>query len=234
MSGQFSPATKPRADMSSDISEDNSIMVRLLPLFPLELVAFPGAPIPLHIFEPRYREMVGEAEAAGSEFGIVLARDGGIVRTGCTVIVESVLQRYSDGRFDVLTRGRRRFEIRAVDEEKEYLRAEVDYFSDSPAEPAPAQLRTEALAVWQRLQHETGNSFSGETPDPDDASLSFRLAPALSDLDIQNTLLMSRSETERLRHILEFAPRNLERRQYADRMRLIAPSNGKGHKPAEA
>ena len=86
-------------------------MSRLLPLFPLQLVVFPGSAVPLHIFEERYREMVGEAEAAGSEFGIVLAKDDGIVNTGCTVIVEDVLERYPDGRFDVLTRGQRRFEI---------------------------------------------------------------------------------------------------------------------------
>src|SRR6185437_14438531 len=69
-------------------------MARLLPLFPLQLVVFPGSPTPLHIFEPRYREMVGEAEAHGSEFGIVrvVSRDGdnGITNTGCTVTVELV------------------------------------------------------------------------------------------------------------------------------------------------
>src|SRR6267154_5505313 len=93
-------------------------MARLLPLFPLQLVVFPGSAIPLHIFEERYRKMVGEAEAAGTEFGIVLAKDGGIVNAGCTVVVESVLKRYPDGRFDVLTRGQRRFVISALDQEK--------------------------------------------------------------------------------------------------------------------
>ena len=60
-------------------SRHNKFMPRLLPLFPLQLVAFPGSAIPLHIFEERYKLMVGEAEAAGSEFGIVLARDNGIM-----------------------------------------------------------------------------------------------------------------------------------------------------------
>src|SRR5580692_10988595 len=64
---------------------NNSTMNQLLPLFPLQLVAFPGSAVPLHIFEDRYKEMVGEAEAKGSEFGIVLAREGGIVNAGCTV-----------------------------------------------------------------------------------------------------------------------------------------------------
>src|SRR4051812_31340685 len=107
---------------------DNVAMARVLPLFPLQLVALPGNAIPLHIFEERYREMVGEAEASNSEFGIVLAKDGGIVNAGCTVVVESVLQRYPDGRFDVLTRGQRRFRLLSLNEDKAYLRGEVEYF----------------------------------------------------------------------------------------------------------
>jgi Lon protease-like protein len=95
-------------------------MARLLPLFPLQLVVFPGSAIPLHVFEERYKEMVGEAEAAGTEFGIVLAKDGGIMNAGCTVVVESVLNRYPDGRFDVLTRGQRRFVIQSLNQDKEY------------------------------------------------------------------------------------------------------------------
>jgi ATP-dependent Lon protease len=204
-------------------------MARLLPLFPLELVAFPGAVVPLHIFEPRYREMVGEAETNRTEFGIVLSRDGGIIRTGCTVLVESILQRYSDGRFDVLTRGQRRFEIQSINEEKDYLRAEVDYFADADETPAAAALRAAALRAWRGLRGE-----QEQEPDEQDPLLSFRIAPTIQDLEVQSTLLMSRSETERLRQIIAVVPRYLERREYVDRMRKIAPANGKGHKPAEA
>src|SRR5579871_6657722 len=116
-------------------------MSRLLPLFPLQLVAFPGSAIPLHIFEERYKEMVGDAESRGSEFGIVLAKEGGIVNAGCTVVVEAVLRRYPDGRFDVVTRGRRRFEIVSLDQEKDYLRGEVTYFDDEDESPANPELR---------------------------------------------------------------------------------------------
>src|SRR5580698_5846291 len=109
-------------------------MARLLPLFPLQLVVFPGAAAPLHIFEERYREMVGLAEAEGTEFGIVrsIARgdENGIASTGCTVTVESVRQRYPDGRFDVITRGRRRFQVVSLDDEKSWLRGAVEYFDD--------------------------------------------------------------------------------------------------------
>ena len=92
---------------------------RLLPLFPLQVVVFPRTPLPLHIFEDRYKEMVGEAIRDSSEFGVVLAKDEGIVNAGCSVTVEKVLHMYPDGRMDILTRGKRRFEILSLNEEKE-------------------------------------------------------------------------------------------------------------------
>ena len=78
--------------MKNKIRSRNAIIVscsrHLLPLFPLRVVVFPRTPLPLHIFEERYKEMVGDAIRANSEFGIVLAKDDGIVNAGCTVVVE--------------------------------------------------------------------------------------------------------------------------------------------------
>lgn len=176
----------------------------LLPLFPLQLVVFPGNAVPLHIFEERYREMVGEAEAAGTEFGIVLAKEGGIVSTGCTVVVENVLKRYPDGRFDVMTRGRRRFRISSVDQEKAYLRGEVEYFEDDDPTPVPPDLRARALEAFQG----TAEAGAGNP------CLSFELAHAVQDLEFQNALQNTRSEVKRLRQLLA---------------RRAAPTNGAGH-----
>src|SRR5580692_1455061 len=127
-------------------------MARLLPLFPLQLVVFPGSAIPLHVFEERYKEMVGEAEASGTEFGIVLAKDNGIMNAGCTVVVESVLKRYPDGRFDVLTRGQRRFVIQSLNQDKEYLRGEVEFYGDDDANSAPPELRKRALLALESMR----------------------------------------------------------------------------------
>src|ERR1019366_3034447 len=81
----------------------NSTMAKgLIPLFPLQLVVFPRVHIPLHIFEDRYKEMAGDAIRDGSEFGIVLAREDGILNTGCTVKVDKVLEMYPDGQMDIL------------------------------------------------------------------------------------------------------------------------------------
>ncbi len=71
---------------------------RLIPLFPLQVVVFPRTRLPLHIFEERYKEMVGDAIRDQSEFGVVLAKEDGIVNAGCTVTVEKVMEMYSDGR----------------------------------------------------------------------------------------------------------------------------------------
>src|ERR1035437_735986 len=112
---------------------------RLIPLFPLQLVVFPRTHIPLHIFEDRYKEMVGEAIRDGSEFGIVLSKEDRILNAGCTVMVEKVLEMYPDGRMDILTRGQRRFEIVSLNEEKEYLQGEVEFFDDDDLAPAPGR-----------------------------------------------------------------------------------------------
>src|ERR1051326_2013458 len=97
---------------------------RLLPLFPLQLVVFPRTPLPLHIFEERYKELVGDAIRDETELGIVRHKRDGIVNAGCTVKVEKVSELYPDGRMDIMTRGERRFEIDALNEEKDYLRSE--------------------------------------------------------------------------------------------------------------
>jgi hypothetical protein len=214
-------------------------MARLLPLFPLQVVAFPGSAVPLHIFEDRYKEMVGEAEAAGTEFGIVLAKDGGIVNAGCTVVVESVLKRYPDGRFDVLTRGQRRFLIKALDQDKDYLRGEVEYFNDDDANSAPPELRKHAILAFERMLEALSNAgdvsdteVTERTPDPDHPLLSFRLAERVDDLDFRNVLQRSRSETERLRAFADFTDEYVAKKRYTSRMKSIAPLNGFGHKPA--
>src|SRR6185312_12382338 len=100
----------------------------LLPLFPLPLVLFPGARLPIHVFEDRYKEMIGEVLREGREFGVVQAGEKGIVNTGCTAAVDRVLKQYPDGRMDVLTVGRRRFEIILLNDERPYLRGAVDFF----------------------------------------------------------------------------------------------------------
>lgn len=203
---------------------------RLIPLFPLQLVVFPRTNLPLHIFEERYKEMVGNAIRDGSEFGIVLAKEEGIVNAGCTVAIEKVLQMYSDGRMDILTRGQRRFEIETLNQEKSYLQAEVNFFDDEDFESPPAELRDQALSNYQELS--TLGSESHEEPDLKDPQLSFQLARILPDVDFLSTLLRQRSETLRLKEFNHYLSDYIPRQRTIERMRVLAPTNGFGRKPA--
>ena len=206
---------------------------RLLPLFPLHVVVFPRTRLPLHIFEDRYKEMVGTALRENSEFGIVLARDDGIVNAGCTVIVEKVLNNYPDGKMDILTCGRRRFDVVMLDEEKDYLRGEVQFFDDDDAdEPTPLEAQHAALTQYKSLL-ESG-VLRPPTPEPnlDDPQLSFQLAQGLPDLDFLNALLRTRSEAQRLRELSEFLSQYVPRQRHITRVRQVAPRNGFGGKPS--
>jgi len=204
---------------------------RLLPLFPLQLVVFPRTRLPLHIFEERYKEMVGDAIRDASEFGIVLAKKDGIVNAGCTVKVEKVLEMYPDGRMDIIAHGERRFEINELNQEKDYLRAAVTFFDDDAAETAPEPERQEAIRNYRAL-NELGTVRNHGEPDLNDPQLSFQLAQAVPDLDFLSVLLRRRSETERLKELNHFLSGYLPRQKAIERMKELAPTNGFGQKPA--
>ncbi len=204
-------------------------MSRLLPLFPLQMVAFPGSAIPLHVFEERYREMLGEAEANGTEFGIVLGESGGIVNVGCAMTVEAVVERYEDGRFDVITRGQRRFMLLDIDEELDYVRGRVEFFDDLDWAPVPADLRDRAMLAWDRI--DAVQEPARDTPDPTVARLSFEIAQRVDDFDFQNAMLRMRSEIERLNHFIGFVDGHVERLEYKAKMKRVTPLNGSGHLP---
>lgn len=197
----------------------------LLPLFPLRVVLFPGAPLPLHIFEDRYKEMIGEAVRNGSEFGVVQAGEKGILNVGCTATVHEVINRYDDGRLDILTIGRRRFEIYLLDEEKSYLRGAVTFFDDDDMEPAPVELKAMALAGLKLL---SAGEEGAEAPDYTDPQLSFKVGQLITDLPFRQMLLALRSETERLRHIASYLPDYLAKLKRVEHIRKVAPTNGHG------
>lgn len=185
----------------------------------------------MHIFEERYKEMVGEAIAHSTEFGIVLAKDAGILNAGCTVAVEKVLTRYPDGRLDILTRGARRFEILSIDQEKSYLRGEVEFFNDDDEEPVSRELKDDAIAGYRTLL-ESGESHGYGDPELDDPQLSFQLAQGIQDMDFQSQLLRDRSEASRLRQFTSFLKSYIPRMKETSRMKELAPKNGFGHHPA--
>src|SRR4051812_30355567 len=204
---------------------------RLIPLFPLNVVVFPRTRMPLHIFEERYKEMVGDAIRDDSEFGIVLVKQDGIVNAGCTVAVEKVLEMYPDGRMDILTVGKRRFEVASLSEEKSYLQGEVNFFDDDDFSPTPPDVRQEALERYESLDALPGTAERDE-PDLEDPQLSFQLAQAVTDLDFLSGLLRQRSETARLKTLSAFLAEFVPKQRVIERMKGLAPTNGFGGKPA--
>lgn len=205
-------------------------MAKLLPLLPLQLVVFPRTELLLHIFEDRYKEMVGEAIAKQSEFGVVFSKEEGIMKAGCTVMVDKVLTEYPDGRMDIVTRGSRRFEIVHLNQEKEYLQGEVEFFDDEEPGPAPLNLQEEALLHYRGLI-ELGELQGYADPVLTDPQLSFQLAQSVQDLDFQNVILRNRSEADRLKQLTNFLTQYIPRVKQTNKMKQLAPLNGFGHKP---
>ena len=181
-------------------------MSSLLPIFPLELVLLPGVPLPLHIFEPRYKEMIAECLEQKKPFGVVRASSDGVADIGCTAEIMSVTKKYDDGRMDILTRGVERFEVIQVNEDRPFLQAEIsvvqDEDEDEPGKPA-AQMVTQAVRLHAEIAKLAGAEPSG--PDEHAGNLSFLLAGSLPlDLDFKQNLLSTLSEAKRLEAVVGY------------------------------
>ncbi len=199
----------------------------LLPLFPLDVVLFPGSPLPLHIFEPRYKEMIAECRAQHRTFGVVRAVEQGLAEVGCTAEIITVVKEYPDGRLDLVTEGRKRFELLRVNQEQSFLQAEVLMIDDEPGTPPPAdtsraiQLHSELLAI-------AGAKQDLSAADP--SLLSFYLASSLPlDLDFKQKLLSLRSEPERLSLLIRYLETIIPNLRRATNAREKAGGNGQVH-----
>jgi Lon protease-like protein len=174
----------------------------LLPIFPLELVLLPGVALPLHIFEPRYKEMISECLQQKKPFGVVRASDEGVADIGCTAEIVSVTKTYDDGRMDILTRGVERFEVIEVNEDRSFLQAVISVVADEPDKPA-SEMVTQAV----RLHSEITKLADTEPSWPDEraGNLSFLLAGTLPlDLDFKQNLLTTLSEAKRLQAVVGY------------------------------
>jgi Lon protease-like protein len=199
--------------------------VSLLPLFPLDLVLLPGTPLPLHVFEPRYKEMISECLDRNDVFGIVRAKEGSMAEIGCTAEIVTVTKKYEDGRMDIVTQGRERFEVMQVDHERPFLRAEVLYLRDEAGSASAEEIR-QAMKLHSDIMTLAG-AQPADASQIDNQQLSFHLAGSLPlDLDFKQALLGMKSEGERLRAIISFFETILPSMRRTVHVRRKAGGNG--------
>jgi ATP-dependent Lon protease len=199
-----------------------------IPLFPLNVVLFPGEELPLHIFEPRYRRMVRECLDGHSPFGMLLAMEDGITRVGCTAEILEVVKRYPDGRMDILTVGRDPFRIVELFTEDPLLEGQIDYLEDQEA-PIEPQCRHKLIEEYETCHTLLFNSLPRNVDDAPDGELSYAIASTLPiELLCKQQILELRTERERqerlLRYLCDWAPHLLKEKA----MRQSAGSNGHG------
>lgn len=202
-------------------------MPNLLPIFPLDLVLLPGAPLPLHIFEPRYKEMVAECLKQKKVFGVVRAKEEGVADIGCTAEILTVTKEYEDGRLDIVTQGVSRFEVMEVNQERSFLQAEVLYLEDEP--PAASQEQLSRLLQLHNEILRLAGAVQEEASVINQPQLSFRLAGALPlDLDFKQILLGMKSELERVQALTSYFENALPKLRRSLHVQQKAGGNGHG------
>jgi Lon protease-like protein len=170
-------------------------------LFPLGIVLLPTERIPLHIFEPRYRELIGECIESDGEFGLVYADEDGVRDVGTRARVAAVLERFDDGRLNVLVEGGERFRVEELTRGRSFLTALVADVDDdgTAAEPDTA---ARAAGAFRALAALAG--AEPEEPDESSPRLSYELAAQVELApDAKQGLLESDSEQERLERVAE-------------------------------
>ncbi len=199
-----------------------------IPLFPLEVVLFPGTPLPLHIFEPRYKLMIRRCLEHRQEFGVILARSKGIAAVGCTAEIVKVVKKYEDGRMDILTMGQTPYRVVELFEEQPYLEGTVEYLEDELA-AAPAKIRGRLVALYEKCYQ----LVYGRSPNPPDANSEFSLGYQIAGelplhLEHKQELLELRSESERQKRLVERLDQWLPQLTHLERVRGKAGGNGRG------
>ena len=171
-----------------------------LGLFPLGIVLLPTEKVPLHIFEPRYRELIGECIEEEREFGLVYADEDGVRETGTRARVAAILERFDDGRLNIVVEGGTRFLVERLTEGRSYLTAEVSDVDDDGGD-VEDEARVDAAGAFRALA-----ALAGVETEVDEEAplLSFELAAQVElAVDEKQRLLESRSEQERLELVAE-------------------------------
>jgi len=196
-----------------------------LPLFPLGVVLYPGERMPLHIFEPRYKEMAERCLSSGSPFGIVLFDEGKIAEIGCTARIANVLERYEDGRMDLLIGGEVRFHVLDIYNDEAYLTADVEVIEE-PGEPLKRDLQERMITQHMRLLELAGRTIRPNLYENQD-NLSYIIAPnaGLTPQQKQEVLELL-TENQRIDYLVGHLESLIPKVEKIEKLRHQVQSNG--------
>jgi len=221
--------------------------LRELPIFPLPVVLFPGMPVPLHIFEPRYRKMLSDIRAGDNLFGLSYFDTGSSDKDvppaghiGCVAEVTET-QALPDGRSNVLAVGVVRYQVESyVERGDSYLVVRANYFEDDEEDDAALTPKArEVAAMFMRVANAIRviNDERGNLPDISDIEpqkLSFLVAAAMEiEVEQKQELLELRSTSERLDRLRDVLARVVKGYEERARLHSIAKGNGHGGKKIE-
>ena len=199
-----------------------------IPLFPLNVVLLPGAELPLHIFEPRYRQMVKTCLDDKTEFGMLLALPKGVARVGCTAQIRDVVKRYNDGRMDIVTVGRAPFRVVELFEKNPLLEGHVYYLEDhdSPLNPRVQRELVELFEACHTLVFDDyPKNLEGTAPE----TLSYLVASTLPmELLWKQQILELRNEADRQERLVAYLREWAPHLQKSGALRARAAGNGHG------
>lgn len=196
-----------------------------LPLFPLSMVIYPDQQAALHIFEPRYQEMVQDCLEHEMPFGLILYEEGKMAEVGCTAVIQEVVQDYGDGRLDIVVEGAERFRVDDLRQEKAYLTADVQMVDDADGD-AEDGLTQRVITQHMRLLELAGRTVRpglySEVP-----SVSFVIAHnAGLTLPQKQEVLELRAEDERILYLVKHLETLIPRVEEVESVREKVTSNG--------
>jgi Lon protease-like protein len=202
--------------------------VGLLPLFPLQVVLFPGSSLPLHIFEERYKTLISECLEERKEFGVNLVHQNEMLKVGCTAAVSSVVKRFADGRMDIAVVGRNRYELLRYEVGRAaYLVGDVRYLA-SVGEDLDRALAEETVVLYNEL---VSRVYNDKLPQIEvreyEQGLSFVLAQKSGmDLLQRQRLLELSSENGRLEMIHAYLTGAIPRLDKIEEIERVIQSDG--------
>jgi Lon protease-like protein len=202
-------------------------LVERFPLFPLGLVLLPQEVAPLHIFEERYKAMIGQCLEHGDEFGVLWLSDDGLREVGCAARIPRLLERLEDGRMNILVEGTRPFRLLRRVDDLAYPAGDVELLDE---EHEGEEIDSEVgAAARERYADLVERATDTRPPEADLVALGAYEMVASVDvpLDAKQELLELRAEAERLRRIEGLFEETLNALDYAERAGELARSNGR-------